>query len=362
MLRIHTQHYNICSSFPEVPCRAALPLLEREGDAAAISSSNYTLYATMSDRVMRVLSQFSPALEVYSIDEAFEDLTPLSIDDLTEYGKTMRERVLQYTGLTVSVGIASTKCLCKIANEIVKHDPSYEGVLDLGALSDEEVDTLLSQVAIQDVWGIGRKYASFLQKHGIMTAKDLKYADEQWIRKYLTVTGHRIVLELRGISCIPLEIVRPTKKGIMGAKTFGQEIKDYTELSEAVACYVAREAEKLRSQDSQAAFLTAFIRTNHFNQSIPHYENSHTIRLPFPTAFTPDLITSALKGLKAIFQDGFQYKKAGVMLSKITPLAHVQPDLFGDVSLFDYYRKRKLMTVVDAINAIYGRDSLSFAV
>jgi len=145
-------------------------------------------------------------------------------------------------------------------------------------------------------------------------------------------------------------------------KTFGQEIKDYTELSEAVACYVARAAEKLRSQDSQAAFLTAFIRTNHFNQSIPHYENSHTIRLPFPTAFTPDLITSALKGLKAIFQDGFQYKKAGVMLSKITPLAHVQPDLFGDVSLFDYYRKRKLMTVVDAINAMYGRDNLYFAV
>ena len=130
----------------------------------------------------------------------------------------MRERVLQYTGLTVSVGIASTKCLCKIANEIVKHDPSYGGVLDLAALSDEEVDTLLSQVAIQDVWGIGRKYAGFLQNHGIMTAKDLKYADEQWIRKYLTVTGHRIVLELRGISCIPLEIVRPTKKGILCAK------------------------------------------------------------------------------------------------------------------------------------------------
>ncbi len=227
MLRIHTQHYNICSSFPEVPCRAALPLLEREGDAAAISSSNYTLYATMSDRVMRMLSQFSPALEVYSIDEAFEDLTPLSIDDLTEYGKTMRERVLQYTGLTVSVGIASTKCLCKIANEIVKHDPSCGCVLDLPALSDEEVDTLLSQVAIQDVWGIGRKYAGFLQKHGIMTAKDLKYADEQWIRKYLTVTGHRIVLEPRGISCIPLEIVRPTKKGIMCAKPLDRDKRLY---------------------------------------------------------------------------------------------------------------------------------------
>src|SRR6266480_6123762 len=266
-----------------------------------VFSSNYTLYATMSDRTMRVLSQFSPTLEVYSIDEAFADLTSLSIENLTEYGKTMRARVLQYKGLPVSVGIASTKCLCKIANEIVKNNPSYGGVLDLTALTDEEVDTVLSQVAMKDVWGIGRKYADFLQNHGIQTAKDLKYADEQWIRKYLTVTGHRIVLELRGISCIPIEIVRPTKKGIMCAKTFGQEIKDFTELAEAVACYIARAAEKLRGQDSQAAFLTVFIRTNHFNTSIPHYENSHTIRLPFPTAFTPDLITSALKGLKAIF-------------------------------------------------------------
>jgi DNA polymerase V len=234
--------------------------------------------------------------------------------------------------------------------------------LDLTALSDVEADTLLSQVAIEDVWGIGRKYATFLQNHGIMTAKDLKYADEQWIRKYLTVTGHRLVLELRGISCMPLEIVRPSKKGIMCAKTFGQEIQGYTELAEAVACYIARAAEKLRSQDSQTALLTVFVRTNHFNKSIPQYENSYSIRLPFATAFTPDLIVCALKGLQAIFQEGFNYKKAGVMLSKITPLAHMQPDLFGDVSLFDSYRKAKLMAVIDAINAIYGRDSLYFAV
>ena len=327
-----------------------------------VFSSNYTLYATMSDRFKAVVCQFSPFVEEYSIDEVFADLTPLATHDLTEYGKTMKARVLQYTGLPVSVGIASTKCLCKIANEIVKHDPSYEGVLDLTALPEEEVDTLLSRVAIADVWGIGRKYATFLQNHGIMTAKDLKYADEQWIRKYLTVTGHRIVLELRGISCMSLEIVRPTKKGIMCAKTFGQEIKEYTELVEAIACYVARAAEKLRSQDLQTALLTVFGRTNYFNKSIPHYENSYSIRLPFATAFTPDLIKSALKGLKAIFQEGLTYKKAGVMLSKITPLAHMQPDLFGDVSLFDSYRKAKLMAVVDAINTIYGRDSLYFAV
>ena len=327
-----------------------------------VFSSNYTLYATMSERVMSVLSHFSPALEVYSIDEAFADLTTLSIDDLTDYGKTIKARVMQYTGIPVSVGIASSKCLCKIANEIVKHDPTYEGVLDLTSLPEDEIDTLLSQVAIADVWGIGRKYASFLQNHGIQNAKDLKYADEQWIRKYLTVTGHRIVLELRRISCMPLEVVRPTKKGIMCAKTFGQDIREYTQLAEAVACYTARAAEKLRSQDSQTAFLTVFVRTNHYNKTLPHYENSYSIRLPSPTAFTPDLIASALRGLKAIFQDGFRYKKAGIMLSKITPLAHVQPDLFGEVSLYDYYRQGRLMAIVDTINAIYGRDSLFFAV
>jgi DNA polymerase V len=327
-----------------------------------VFSSNYTLYATMSDRFMRLLSQFSPAVEVYSIDEAFADLTDLASDDLTDYGKTIKARVLQYTGLPISIGIASSKCLCKVANELVKHDPSYEGVLNLTTLSEEEIDTLLTRIAIADVWGIGRKYATFLHNHGILTAKDLKYADEQWIRKYLTVTGHRIVLELRGISCMPLEIVKPTKKGIMCAKSFGQDIKEYTELTEAVSCYVARAAEKLRSQDSQAAFLTVFVRTNQCNKDIIHYENSYSIRLPSPTAFTPDLIRAALAGLKAIFQNGFPYKKAGVILSKITPLAYVQPDLFGDVSLYDYYRRARLMAVVDAINAIYGRDSLFFAV
>ena len=204
-----------------------------------VFSSNYTLYATMSDRFKAVVSQFSPAVEEYSIDEVFADLTPLATDDLTDYAKTIKARIFQYTSLPVSVSIAPTKCLCKIANEIVKHDPSYDGVLDLTALEDEEVDSLLSQVAIGDVWGIGRKYATFLQNHGIMTAKDLKYADEQWIRKYLTVTGHRIVLELRGISCMPLEIVRPSKKGIMCAKTFGQEIKAYTELARS-SCLLCR--------------------------------------------------------------------------------------------------------------------------
>src|SRR5256712_3360360 len=147
-----------------------------------VFSSNYSLYADLSARVMKVLSQFSPALETYSIDEAFLDLTSLSIDNLTEFGRTIQDRVLQRTGIPVSVGIAPTKCLTKIANELVKQDVQYHDVLELSTLSDQEVDACLASVAIEDVWGIGHKYARFLSNHSILTAKELKYADEKWIK------------------------------------------------------------------------------------------------------------------------------------------------------------------------------------
>jgi len=327
-----------------------------------VFSSNYSLYADMSARIMRVLAGFTPALELYSIDEAFLDLTSLAIDDLAEYGKTIQARVMQLTGIPVSVGIASTKCLTKIAAEVVKKDSSYGGVLDLTAYTEAERDAILMQGPIEDVWGIGRKYARFLSNYGIVTAKHLKDADEKWVRRYLTVVGERIVLELRGISCMPLTIGQPPKKGIMCAKTFGREITEKDELIQAVATYTARAAEKLRQQDSLTASLTVFIRTNSFNQNIPQYSNSFSIDIPYPTAYTPDLIHAALAGLDAIYKDGFRYKKAGIFLSRITPLDAVQPDLFGDFSLDGHSRKSRLMSIVDAINRIYGRDTLFFAV
>ena len=327
-----------------------------------VFSSNYSLYADLSARVMKVLSQFSPALETYSIDEAFLDLTSLSIDDLTEFGRTIKDRVLQRTGIPVSVGIAPTKCLTKIANEIVKQDVQYQGVLDLSTLPDQEVDTCLATVAIEDVWGIGHKYARFLSNHGILTAKDLKYADEQWIRRYLTVTGERIVLELRGTACIPLEIERPPKQGIMSSKTFGREITSRNEMEEAIANYVARAAEKLRQQDSLTSRLTIFIKTNSFKTDTAQYSNSFTVNFPYPTAFTPDLLKHALEGLKTIYQEGYSYYKAGVYLTRITPQSFLQPDLFGNFSLVEHYRQARFMAIVDALNNIYGHDTLLFAI
>ncbi len=327
-----------------------------------VFSSNYSLYADLSARVMKVLSQFSPVLETYSIDEAFLELTNLSIDDLTEFGRTIKARVLQYTGIPVSVGIAATKCLTKIAVEIVKHDPSYKGVLDLTGLTEQELDEMLAKVAVEDVWGIGPKYARFLRSYGIVTAKELKYADEKWIRRYLTVTGARIVLELRGIACIPVEVERPPKQGIMCSKTFGREITSRNEMEEAIATYTARAAEKLREQDSLTSCLTIFIKTNSFNKTIPQYSNSFTVNIPYPAAFTPDLLQYALAALNVIYKDGYKYKKAGVYLTKITPYEYVQPDLFGEVSLLKHYKQARLMYIVDAINHIYGRDTLFFAI
>lgn len=327
-----------------------------------VFSSNYSLYAELSARILKVLTQFSPVVESYSIDEAFLSLGELAIDDLTDYGQVIKARVMQYVGIPVSVGIASTKCLAKIATEIVKTDPTYDGVLDLTRFSEEEIDQMLAQVAIEDVWGIGPKYSLFLGNYGITTAKHLKDADQKWIRRYLTVAGERIVLELRGISCIPLETERAPKKGIMCSKTFGKEITTLDELTEAVATYTVRAAEKLRQQDSLAGSLTVFIRTNTFNQNIPQYSNSFTVTIPYPTAFTPELVRHALAGLRAMYKDGFRYKKAGVYLSQIMPLDAVQPDLFGAYSLIQHVREARLMAIVDAINRVYGRDMLFLAV
>jgi DNA polymerase V len=327
-----------------------------------VFSSNYSLYADLSTRFKAVLSEFCPLQENYSIDEVFADMTDLAIDDLTEYGKTMKARVLQYTSIPVSVSFAATKCLTKIGMSVVKHDPSYGGVLDLTGLSEQEIDELLAKVEIEDVWGIGNRYASFLRNYGIDTAMQLKYTDERWIRKHLTVTGERIVLELRGICCIPIEVERPPKQGIMCSKTFGRVITSREEMEEALAHYAARATEKLREQDSLASCLTIFIRTNSFRKDIQQYSNSYTINFPYPTAFTPDLIRYTLDGLKEIYQEGFRYKKAGVYLTKITPQHALQPDLFGKFSLTEQYKQARLMLIVDAINRIYGRDTLFFAI
>ena len=327
-----------------------------------VFSSNYPLYADISNRIMAILAECSPLLEIYSIDEAWLELTPLSIPDLTAYGHEIRVRVRQLTGIPVSVGIAGTKTLAKLANEIVKKHPLYAGVLDLSHLSAQDIDRHLEAVPVDDVWGIGVKYGQFLRSESIFTAKELRDADDTWIRKHLTVVGQRIVLELRGIACIPLEPEPQVKKGIMSAKTFGREIMSREELEEAVANYTARAAEKLRSQHSLTSCISVFMQTDQFKQNSPQYSASLTRRLPFPTAFTPDLIKQAREAVRAMYRLGYAYRKAGVYLSKIVPDESLQPDLFGGFSLPLHYKQMRLMSIVDVINKVYGRDTLFFAI
>lgn len=232
-------------------------------------SSNYSLYQAVSDRVMSVLAPFALQMEPYSIDEAFLDVSHVSPDALLDYGRVICATVLRQTAIPTSVSIAPTKTLSKIAHEIAKKHAEYQDVITLAKLSEHELDRLLAEVDIEDVWGIGPRYAQRLRVQGIQTAWDLKYADLGWVRRQLSVVGARTVLELRGQACFPLEVHPKPKKGIMHAKTFGKPTDSLAQLEEAVANYTARAAEKLRRQDSLATCVSVFVRTNPFQQDLP---------------------------------------------------------------------------------------------
>jgi DNA polymerase V len=325
-----------------------------------VFSSNYPLYADVSDRIMKSLATFSPRVEIYSIDEAWIDLSHIPIAYLSDYGREIRETVWRFTGIPVSLGIAKTKTLSKVATEMVKKQPSYHGVLSLVQYSNEELDELLENLPVQDVWGIGSRYSRLLQSRDILTARDLKYANQRWIRKHLTVVGERTLLELRGVACIPLETQTRPKKGIMTAKSFGKSVERLEELKEAVATYTARAAEKLRKQQSAASCISIFIHTNAFNKDAPQYSNSLSRVLPFPTSFTPDLLNVALDMVRSIYRKGYSYKKAGVFISKIVSQEVLQADLFGEYSIEKDYKKARLMCVVDLLNEWWGSNTIFF--
>ena len=325
-----------------------------EQHQVVLLSSNYSLYHDMSARVMANLAAFSPhPLEVFSIDEAFLDVTHVTAENLAAYGRQIRATVLQRTGIPTVVSLASTKTLTKVAVEIAKARPEYRHVLAIACLAEEELDALLASLGVHEVWGIGPRYAAFLQAHGIYTARDLKYADQRWIRKHLTVVGHQTQLELQGVACLPLEPNVKPRKGIMRSRTFGRAIESLNELEEAVATYTARAAEQLRSQGSVASCISVFLQA-------PQYAHEATRTTLFPTAFTPDLIHDALEIVRSLYQHGLRYRKAGVFLSKITRQEVLQADLFGTFSLEDHHKKGRLMQVVDWVNKLWGTDTLFF--
>jgi DNA polymerase V len=316
-------------------------------------SSNYTLYADMSRRVHEVLSAFSPNVEDYSIDESFLSLNGFKNVDLTDYGKRIRAQVLRWTGIPVSVGIAPTKTLAKIANRLAKKNKMCQGVLDL--TNHPRLEDFLSSVDISDVWGVGWQYTKLLKSRGIKTALDLRNSSDGFIRKTMTVQGLRTVWELRGQSCIELEEVVPDKKEIVSSRSFGKDVDSYKEVSEAIATYATRAGEKLRAQRSICGHISVWIETNRFKPENPQYSNAISCSLPEHTAFTPMLIKYALHLLKKIYREGFGYKKAGVALMDIVPECETQQNLFVK---FDSSKHKNLMNAMDRINSQWGSETL----
>jgi DNA polymerase V len=329
-------------------------------NGVTLFSANFALYSDMSRRVMQTLAEFSPDMEIYSVDEAFLSLRDISIHSTTEYSNIIRSAILQNTGIPVSIGIASTKTLAKVADHIAKKQTEWGGVLDFSSLTETEIDAYLEKYPVGDIWGIGWKHTKFLNSHGVFTAKSLKYADDKWIRRNMSVMGLRTVMELRGVSCLPLEKVRDLQKGVMSTRSFGRYVESVDELQEAVSLYMARACEKLREQKAIASYLTIFIRTNKHNSQHKQYFNSMTIPLENPSSFTPYLTKLALMGVRKIFKPGYKYNKAGVILGGILPEDYIQQDLY---LMTDEPRdkNKELMGVVDRLNHKYGSNTVYLA-
>ena len=322
----------------------------------AVFSSNYALYGDMSERVMTTLENYSPDVEIYSIDEAFLNLRGFERKDLTKYGREIKEIVKKWTGMPVSVGIAETKTLAKIANRLAKKSTKADGVLNI--YNSRHKDAALKATEVEDVWGVGRQYGKLLRKHGINTAFELSLANDNWVKKRTTVMGMRTVFELRGIKCIELEYSPPAKKAIISSRSFGMLTDSFQDVNEAVATYLANAAVKMRKQHSAATILSVFLRTNPFKHELPQYHNGVMVELPLPTDSTAELLSYATKGLKQIFKAGYKYQKAGVLLSGLVPYNRAQFALFDTENRI---KMNEVTTVMDCLNQKFGKDTVFYA-
>lgn len=322
-------------------------------------SSNYELYADMSNRVMTTLEELSPRCEIYSIDEAFCDLTGVcNCRDLADFGREIRETVLRRTHLTVGVGIAQTKTLAKLANHAAKQwQRQTGGVVDLSNL--ERQRKLMALIPVDEVWGVGRRISKKLEAMGIKTVLQLADTDIRFIRKHFNVVLERTVRELRGEPCLGLEEFPPVKQEIVCSRSFGGRITEYHDMRQAICSYASRAAEKLRGEHQYCRFISAFVKTSPFALNEPYYGNCASVKLLTPTQDSRDIIAAATRCLDAIWRDGHRYQKAGVMLGDFYSQGVAQLNLFDD----NAPRKNsgKLMEVLDQLNAKNGRGALYFA-
>ena len=317
-----------------------------------VYSSNYALYGDISRRVMKVLKTFSPKVEIYSIDEAFIDLSFIDEKGVEDYGREIRSRVLKWTGIPTSVGIANTKTLSKVANHIAKKEKA--GVIYLNINIDEKV----KKFPIEDVWGVGKQLSKFYHKNNISNAYDLKNVSNTWVKKGTNVLGAKTAMELRGIPCIDLQIDQEKRKNCCVSRSFGRKVKDLNELEESVITHCLNAAEKIRADDQIAKTITVFIRTSPFDKNRRYYSNSKTIDLAIPTSNSIELIKNAVKALTDIYKYGYAYQKAGIILSGLKDANQNDQNLLTPLL---ENKSKKLMKAIDYTNTKYGRYAISIA-
>lgn len=323
-----------------------------------ILSSNYALYGDMSRRVMQVLGRFTPTLEIYSIDESFLDLSGFN-QNLSEYGRMITQTVKQGTGIPVSIGIGPTKTLAKLANKLAKKGiAGYQQVLDWTTL--DNANAILEKLPVTELWGISAGWGTRLNKLGIANTLALKQADPKWLRKHFGVVLERIVRELNGTPCIPLELIAPPRKQILTSRSFGERLTELDDLRAAVSVFAARSAEKLRTQNLCTQAICVFIHTNPFDLSQPGYNNAVTITFDKPSDDSGKLIQCALAGLGRIYKTGYRYQRAGVLLPELLPAGVRQLSLFSDEPEVDIKPCRRMATI-DGINRRFGRYTIRYA-
>ena len=320
-----------------------------------VFSSNYSLYGDISRRVMKTLKQFSPQMEIYSIDEAFLNLSSIRDENLFEHGNKIRKTVLKWTGIPTSIGIAATKTLSKAANHVAKKEKS--GIVNL--INSKQIDEILSKININDVWGVGRQLTKFYIKNGIHTAYQLKNMHNNWIKKNTNVLGSRTAMELKGIPCVSLKEHQEKRKNCCVSRSFGRKVTKLEELSESVTTHCLNAAEKIRSDNQTTKRITVFIRTSPFQKDKNYYANSKDIDLPVRTNDSIELVKQALIALQYIYRKGYKYQKAGIIFSGLNEVDIYKKNLFSSIN--NEEKRKKLMKAIDYTNIKYGRHALSIA-
>lgn len=320
-----------------------------------VFSANFPLYGDMSQRVMSILGEYTPDIEIYSIDEAFLKLKGFERFDLQEYGMDMQRRVTQWTGIPVSVGIAPTKALAKVANRIAKKFPK-ETQSSYLINSEEKRIKALKWLQIEDVWGIGRQHAKRLRAVGVKTAYDFTQLHDSWVQQHMSIVGLRLKRDLQGTPTLDLELVQP-KKNIATTRSFERNYSKIEELEERVATFAVSCAEKLRKQKSCCNTIMVFVHTNRHRNDLPQYSRNIVVKLPYPTNSAIELAKFAKQALHCIFKEGYQYKKAGVLVMDFTPQDKTQLRLFDNSN----QQHIPLMMAMDKINSMYGQQKIRLA-